>query len=203
MADGTLVYYNYYDNSLYAVAKGPSQTTVTATDVTTLGNKVLVQGSVIDISVGTKQTEQAARFPAGIPAVSDASQAAWMEYVYMKQEKPTDATGVPVVVSVYDPNGNYYTVGTTTSDAMGHFSLVFTPEVSGKYNVIATFAGSGSYYPSSAEVSTFIDEAAATPTPVPTQAPSAADLYFLPAVAGIIVAIVLAAVAIVLLSKKP
>ncbi len=72
------------------------------------GDKVLVEGTVIDISAGTQQNEQAARFPAGVPAVSDASQAAWMEYVYMKQEKPTNATGVSVIVSVVDPNGNYY-----------------------------------------------------------------------------------------------
>ena len=90
LADGTLVYYNYYDNQIYAVAKGPSQTTVTASPkVSTYGDKVLVEGTVTDISVGTQQTEQAARFPNGVPAVSDASQAAWMEYVYMKQEVPT------------------------------------------------------------------------------------------------------------------
>ena len=97
LADGTLVYYNYYDNQIYAIAKGPSQTTVTASPkVSTYGDKVLVEGTVTDISVGTQQTEQAARFPAGVPAVSDASQAAWMEYVYMKQGSPTNATGVPV-----------------------------------------------------------------------------------------------------------
>ena len=88
LADGTLVYYNYYDNQIYAIAKGPSQTTVTASPkVSTFGDKVLVEGMVTDISVGTQQTEQAARFPNGIAAVSDASQAAWMEYVYMKQRE--------------------------------------------------------------------------------------------------------------------
>ena len=120
LADGTLVYYNYYDNQIYAVAKGPSQTTVTASPkVSTFGDKVLVEGMVTDISVGTQQTEQAARFPNGVAAVSDASQAAWMEYVYMKQPAPTNATGVEVTISVVDPNGNYYNVGTTTSDTSG------------------------------------------------------------------------------------
>ena len=30
LADGVLCYYNYYDNSIYAVGKGPSATTVEA-----------------------------------------------------------------------------------------------------------------------------------------------------------------------------
>ncbi len=203
LADGTLVYYNYYDNSLYAVAKGPSQTTVTASPkVSTFGDKVLVEGTVIDISVGTKQTEQAARFPAGVPAVSDASQAAWMEYIYMKQEKPIDATGVPITVTVVDPNGNCYVVGTTTSDASGAFKLAFTPEVPGAYTVIASFLGSGSYYASSAQTAVYVDEAAATPTPVATQPPSMADLYFVPMSIAIIVAIVIIGLVIILMLRK-
>jgi len=202
LADGTLVYYNYYDNQLYAIAKGPSQTTVTASPkVSTNGDKVLVEGTVIDISVGTKQTEQAARFPAGVPAVSDASQAAWMEYVYMKQERPIDAKGVEVTISVIDPNGNYYNVGTATSDINGVFKMAFTPEVAGTYSVIATFAGTGSYYGSHAETAIYVDEAVVTPAPTETPQ-SAADLYFLPAVIGIIVAIFIAAVVIVLVLKK-
>jgi hypothetical protein len=205
MADGTLVYYNYYDNQLYAVAKGPSQTSVTASPkVSNNGDKVLVEGNVFDISAGTKQKEQAARFPTGVPAVSDASQSAWMEYVYMKQERPTNATGVPVTISIIDPNGNYQVVGTATSDANGAFALPFTPQIEGQYVVYATFAGTGSYYGSHAETAIFVDQAAATQAPAATATPSAADLYFIPAVAGIVVAIFIAAVAIMLvLRKKP
>lgn len=205
LADGTLVYYNYYDNQLYAIAKGPTQTTVTASPkVSFHGEKILLEGTVIDISPGTKQHEQAMRFPNGVPAISDESQAEWMEYVYMKQERPTNATGVPVVVSVLDPNGNYFVIGTATSDAYGTFRLPFTPEVPGTYTVVATFEGSGSYYGSYAATSIYVDEPAATATPMPTPAPSAADLYFIPAIIGIIVAIFLAAAAIVLvLRKKP
>jgi hypothetical protein len=205
LADGTLVYYNYYDNSLYAVAKGPSQTTVTASPkVSTNGDKVLVEGTVIDISAGTKQNEQAARFPAGVPAVSDASQAKWMEYVYMKQERPFNATGVPVTVSVLDPNGNYYTVGTTTSDSNGAFKLAFTPQVPGEYTVYASFAGSGSYYGSNAETGIYVDQAAATPTPAPTPAPSTADLYFVPGIIGVIIAIIIVGIATIFaLRKRP
>jgi hypothetical protein len=205
LADGTLCYYNYYDNQLYAIAKGPSQTTVTASPkVSVFGDKVLVEGKVIDISSGTKQNEQAARFPAGVPAISDASMSAWMEYIYMKQEKPTNATGVSVIVSVVDPNGNVYNVGTTTSDANGAFKLAFTPQVPGEYTILASFAGSGSYYGSSAETAVYVDQAAATPTPTAEPAQSIADQYFLPAIAGIIVAIVVCfAITIVLLRKRP
>ncbi|MCW3982693.1 MAG: PQQ-binding-like beta-propeller repeat protein [Candidatus Bathyarchaeota archaeon] len=206
LADGTLVYYNYYDNQLYAIAKGPSQTTVTAgPKVTELGQKVLVEGTVIDISAGTKQTEQAARFPSGVPAVSDASQAAWMEYVYMDQPRPTDATGVPVTVSVVDPNGNYYVVGTATSDSNGAFKVVFTPEVPGVYTVMANFAGSASYYGSHATTAVYVDEAHATATPQATKEPTAADLYFVPAIAGlfVLVIIVLALLVVLMMKKRP
>ena len=205
LADGTLVYYNYYSNSLYAIAKGPSQTTVTASPkVSAHGDKVLVEGTVIDLSAGTKQTEQAARFPSGVPAVSDESQSAWMEYIYMQQPRPA-ATGVPVTLSVLDPNNNLYTVGTTTSDAMGAFKLAFDPSVPGEYTIYATFAGSGSYYGSSAETAIYVGEAAATSTPQPTQSPSMSDLYFVPGIIGVIVAIIVvgAVLALLLLKKRP
>jgi outer membrane protein assembly factor BamB len=204
IADGTLIYWNNYDHQVYAVGKGPSSTTVSIqNDVATHGNKVLVKGSVMDVSAGTKQNEQAARFPNGVPAVSEASMGKWMEYVYMQKPRPTDTTGVEVVVSVLDPNNNVYEVGRATSDATGMFSCVFTPEVPGQYTVFATFAGSEGYWPSSAETSLFMEEAPqATPPPTPTPE-SVADMYFVPATAGIIVAIIaVGAVLIVLMLRK-
>ena len=73
-ADGVLIYWNNYDAQIYAIGKGPSSTTVTASPkVSALGSSVLIEGTVIDISAGTQQNEQAARFPNGVPAVSDAS----------------------------------------------------------------------------------------------------------------------------------
>ena len=205
LADGTLCYYNYYDNSIYAVAKGPSKTTVTASPkVSSLGSKVLVEGTVVDISAGTKQNEQAARFPNGVPAVSDASQSAWMEYVYMKQPIPMNATGVPVSVSVVDPNGNTYEVGSATSDASGAFKVAFAPQVPGAYTIMANFAGSGSYYSSYAETAVFVDQAAATPAPTSTPK-SMADQYLLPGIIGIIITIIVvgAVLALLLLRKRP
>jgi hypothetical protein len=130
---------------------------------------------------------------------------AWMEYLYMQQPMPTNATGVEVVIEVLDSNNNYYEVGRTTSDASGLYSLTFTPEVAGKYTIIARFAGSESYFSSYAETAMYVDNAA-TATPQPTQAPaSLADQYILPGIIGIIVAIAVvgALLAMLLLKKRP
>ena len=72
-----------------------------------------------------------------------------MEYVYEQQPMPTNATGVPVTITVIDSNGNYRQIGTTTTDSSGMYSFPWTPDIRGKYTVIATFAGTGSYYGSS------------------------------------------------------
>jgi len=203
VADGVLVYWNNYDHQVYAVGKGPSSTTVTSGPKSSvLGSRVVVEGNVIDVSAGTKQAEQAARFPNGVPAVSDVSQSMWMEYVYMQKPKPTNATGVEVIISVLDPNMNCYEVGRTTSDASGMFSLSFVPEVPGDYTVVATFEGSESYYGSFAETSLTVEDAPeATPEPTPMPA-SAADLYFLPVSIATIIAIVIVLVLLVLMFRK-
>ena len=81
-ADGYVVYLNSYDMQIYSIGKGPSALTVTAPDLASqYGAPVIIRGTVTDIAAGTKQDEQAARFPNGVPAVSDASQSDWMEYV--------------------------------------------------------------------------------------------------------------------------
>jgi len=203
IADGTLIYWNNYDHQVYAVARGPSATTVTASPkVSVHGTKVLVEGTVMDISPGTKQTEQAARFPYGVPAVSDESMSKWMSYVYMQKARPADATGVEVVITVLDPNNNCYEVDRTTSDSNGMFKLSFDPLVPGDYTVIASFAGSDSYWGSYAETAITVEEAP-QPTSEPTPAPqSAADMYFIPMSIGIIIAIIIVGVLVVLMSRK-
>jgi hypothetical protein len=205
VADGVLTYWNNYDGQVYAVGKGPSELTVSITnDVVESGSSVLIKGTVTDISAGTKQKEQAARFPEGVPAVSDASQSEWMEYVYMQKPRPTNATGVPVTLSVVDANGNYRNIGTTTSDADGFFSFSWMPDIQGKFTVYASFAGSESYWPSHAVTAFNVDPAPATPTPAPAQEQSMADLYFLPAIAGLFIAVIVVGLAIILvLRKKP
>lgn len=204
-ADGYLIQWNCYDAQIYSIGKGPTKTTIQASPkISEQGSVVLVEGTVTDISPGTRDADRSARFPDGVPAVSDESMSAWMEYVYMQQPKPTNATGVPVVVSVFDPNGNSYVVGTTTSDMNGHYKLTFTPPVPGEYTVIATFAGSESYWPSSQRTAIAVVDPAPTPTPEPTQPPSMADLYFLPATAALfILVIVSTALTLLMLRKRP
>jgi hypothetical protein len=203
VADGFLVYLNHYDMQIYSVGRGPSATTVSAPqDVQPSGKSVLIQGTVTDIAAGTNQNQQAARFPSGVPAVSDISMSEWMEYVYMQKPRPTNTTGVDVTLKVLDPNGNTYDIGTATSDSNGKYSLMWEPPVPGKYTVIAAFAGTKGYWPSYAETALGVAEEPAT-TPGPTNAPATVtDMYFIPAVVGIIIAIALATIVIVLVLRK-
>jgi hypothetical protein len=206
VADGYLLGYNNYDNQLYCFGKGPTATTVTAPDVElTFGSSVVIQGTVTDVSAGAKQTEVAARFPNGVSAISDASMSGWMAYLYMQQPMPTNVSGVPVDISVLDSNGNYRSIGSTTSDGSGKFALTWTPDISGGFTVVATFAGSESYYSSYDEAFFTVSTPAATPAPTEVPAESAADMYFVPAVAGLFVAIIVIGVvlALLMLRKKP
>jgi hypothetical protein len=61
-----------YDNRIYAFGKGASATSVEASPkISTNGDKVLVEGYVTDIAPGLSKYDIAARFPNGVPAVSD------------------------------------------------------------------------------------------------------------------------------------
>jgi hypothetical protein len=105
MGDSVISLLNSYDNRIYTLGKGPSAMTASIqNDVTTHGNKVLVTGSVTDVSPGTQDSALEMRFPNGVPAVADESMNEWMQYVYMQFPRPTDVVGVEVVVSVLDPN---------------------------------------------------------------------------------------------------
>ena len=203
LADGYLVAFNGYDSNIYCFGKGPSQTTVTAPSVgVTTATPITISGTVMDIASGASQSGIDVRFPNGLPCVSDDSQSEWMSYVYQQQTKPTSTTGVPVILSVVDSNGNYRIIGVTTTKD-GTYAYTWTPDIAGDYQVIATFAGTDSYYSSDA-IAYFHASDVPTSTPQPTQAPFAADLYFLPAIAGLFVAIIvcIAMVALVLM-KKP
>jgi len=204
VADGFIVYHNMYDGQLYCIGKGPSALTAEAPlTAAILGQTVVIRGTVTDISAGTRQKEQAARFPNGVPAVSDESMSSWMEYVYMQKPRPTNVTGVPIIISVVDSNGNYRTIGTVTSDADGFYSLDWKPDIEGKYTVYAYFAGSNSYWPSRAVTAFVVDPPPPTPTPQPTQPASMADLYFVPLSVTMIIAIIAIGMLMVLLRKRP
>ncbi len=203
IADGYLVFANAYDGQVYSVGKGPSSMTVEAPSAAvTIGQSLVIRGTVTDISPGTTQEEQAARFPHGVPAVSDASQGAWMEYIYEQQVRPINVTGVPVTLSVIDGNGNYRIIGNTTSTADGFFTYNWKPDIEGQYIVYASFSGSNSYYPSSAVTSFAVDPATPTAAPV-TPAPQApVETYLMEATAGIIAAIVIVGIAIIVLGRR-
>ncbi|PVX26271.1 MAG: hypothetical protein CW691_01990 [Candidatus Bathyarchaeum sp.] len=167
IGDSVAVVANSYDQQVYAIGKGPSATTVTASPkVAVQGNSVLIEGTVLDVSPGTDATDLTLRFPNGVPVVADDDMSKWMEYVYMQFERPADATGVTVKLEAIDPNGNYQNLGTTTSDSYGNYGFAFEPEVEGTYTIIATFEGSKAYYGSTSTTYMTVDPAASASTPI-------------------------------------
>jgi len=203
IADGEYVGYNGYDGKVYAIGKGPSATTVSAGPKSTMmGDKVIIEGTVTDISAGTKDFTISANYPNGVPAIADESMTVWMESLYMQQPLPTDAKGVEVYVDVIDANGNYRNIGTVTSDISGYYSLDWQPDIPGKYTVIATFAGTESYYASYAETSFTVGEPTVTPAPTATPAPMT-DTYVMGfGIAAIVVIIIIGLVLILMLRKR-
>jgi hypothetical protein len=208
---------NAYDNQIYAFGKGPSTMTVTAPALgVTTATPVTIRGTIMDISPGTaaitqpditrtKQNEIALRFPNGVPCVSDASQSKWMEYIYQQQQLPASATGVPITLAVIDSNGNYREIGTITSDPDGTFAYTWTPDISGSYKVYAIFAGSNSYYQSSAATTLYASDVA-TPAPTPqvqTGLATTSDLLMYMAVTAIAIIIAIALATVLLLRKRP
>jgi hypothetical protein len=204
IADGFSVFTNGYDNQIYSVGRGSSATTVTAQPaVSAFGDPVVIRGIVTDTSSGTKQTQQAANFPAGVPVASDASMSDWMSYVYQQGAKPTNFTGVQVNLSVIDSNGNQYSIGTATTDETGTYSLTYTPTVPGDYTVLATFAGTNGYWPSNTETTFNIMQSShptIAPTPI-TATLTSSDLMTV-AIAIIVVIIIVGAVLAILMLRK-
>ena len=203
-----LLYLNFYDGKIYDIGRGPSATTISAPQTQiSAGQTVTVTGSVLDKSPGAMQTEQAARFPNGLPAISDDSMNDWMNYVYMQKPAPTNATGVDVTLTAIDPNHNIINLGTTTTDTNGNFGFIWTtPPVEGAYKIIATFSGTNSYWGSSD--TTYMNIAyspIATATTTATKTTSIADQYFIPAIAGlfVLVIIVLALLVVLMMKKRP
>jgi outer membrane protein assembly factor BamB len=194
IADGYLVTYNAYDNLMYVFGKGPSATTVSTPDIAaTMGDTVLIKGTVTDQSAGAM----------GTPAISDADMSAWMEYMYMQEPFPAHVTGVDVSIDVIDANGNFRNIGMVTSDVAGKFTLDWKPDIPGLYNVIATFAGSESYGSSFDQATFLVEEAPqATAPPEPTPAPMT-DTYVLGlGIAAIIAIVVMGLLILMKLDKK-
>ena len=195
IGDSIIAQFNSYDNRIYSIGKGPSAMTVEGPEIgIPSGSSAIIRGTVTDQSAGAK----------GTPAISDDSMTEWMKYLYMQFPRPSNATGVSVSIDSIDPNGNFIHIGDTTSDASGLFSYAWMPpaDIAGKYTIIASFSGSNSYYPSSAETAVSVDGASA-PTTAPTPlAITAVEALFVPAVIGIILTIIIVGVVLALILRK-
>jgi hypothetical protein len=203
IGDSIIAMFNTYDCRVYSLGKGPSATTVTAPNIgLSWGSSIVIQGTVTDISPGTKEYAVSARFPNGIAAVSDESMSAWMEYVYLQMPRPTNTTGVSVSIDVLDANGNYRNIGTTVTDSSGAYNFAWIPDIEGQYTVYASFAGSKSYWPSNAQTTFVVNPPAATPAPTEPPQQSMADLYFVPAIAGLFVFVAIIGVLIIIVLRK-
>lgn len=202
IADGYLVSLNAYDNQLYCFGKGLSETTVAIQDdVVSFGDTILIKGTVTDQSPGDTCLGVPA---AGTPVIADKDMSAWMEYLYMQKPKPTNATGVPVKIEVIDSNNNLRTIGTTTSDDSGMFTLSWTPDIEGDYKVIATFPGSESYSASNSETALTVTQApqAESKPEYPQPVDNTMTIVGVGVALAILIAIV-GAVIVLMLRKRP
>lgn len=204
-ADGYAVSLNEDDQLVYCIGKGPSATTIAASPKSSVqGNRVVIEGYVTDISTGTTSDSIAPRFPKGVAVVSDDSMTQWMEYVYMQMPRPTNTTGVSVSVDVIDANGNYRNIGTAKTDADGFYSLVYEPNIEGKYTVIATFPGSQSYWPSHTETAFNVEASLPTSSPQPAESLPPTELYITVAAIAIIMAVaIVGAIILIAVRKRP
>jgi hypothetical protein len=206
-ANGYIIGSGIFDGNLYCLGKGPTSTTVTAQQQ--VGGSVLIQGSVLDTSPVSSSATLAAKFPNGVPAISDADMSVWMDYLHMQNatllNNPPNCTGVPVTLTSVDPNGNSINIGTTTSNGGGHFAYQWNPATAGLYTIYATFAGTDSYFSSYAVTSATV-ASAASPTAAPTSATqplaSNSDMIMYFAATGIAIIIAIAVVGALILRKK-
>lgn len=194
IADGYLTI-SSSDGYMYVVGKGKSALTVTAPDTSIpLGTALVIKGTILDQSPAQPNT----------PCVSKDSMSTQMQYLHLQQ--PIDGiwhnqtiTGVPIILTALDSNGNYENIGTVTSDGYyGTFSITWTPPIKGDYKILASFAGDDSY--GSSVASTTLTVGAAAPTATSTPASQFAPDYTMAIMAGVIaVIIVVVIVGIVLL----
>ncbi len=220
LADGFLVYYNYYDNQIYTVGKGPSATSlIIQDDAISRGESVMIKGFVTDESAGAKKKVATGEFNS-VPAVADSSMGQWMEYIYMQKPIPANVQGVQVTLMATYPDGSSHEIATVEADMSGMFKKLWTPPTEGEYTITATFGGSASYWPSYAETAIGVGTAttsaqpsgSAQPTGSPgtsaaptTQAPppEGGDQTFLyVAVAAVVIIIVIVAAAVLLKRRK-
>jgi len=140
IADGILYVATQYD-CIYAFGKGPTTTNIEVTPSSlTLGQNVLISGSVIDMSPFSQQ--------------------------HPELQSPMVA-GVPVVLS-YVKDGTWTDFATVYTDSAGTFMYNWSPPDEGAYKIVARFEGNDAYYWSSAQAVVQVGPARAPEAPAYT-----------------------------------
>ncbi|XHH08798.1 MAG: PQQ-binding-like beta-propeller repeat protein [Candidatus Bathyarchaeia archaeon] len=198
IADGYLAASDSRDGYQYVFGKGKTATTLTSPDmIISKGNGIVIKGTVLDMSPAQP----------GTPCVSAGSMSTQMEYLHLAYPiggiwGNQTIEGVPVTLTAIDPNGNTVEIGeVTTNGYYGTFSIDWTPDMEGTYQIIASFGGDDSYGSSSA--STSIVVGAAAPTSSSQQQEVTVPDYTMTIVAMGIAVMVVVAIVGVLLYRKP
>jgi hypothetical protein len=114
-------------------------------------------------------------------------------------------TGVPVVLTAIDSNGNPIDIGTViTNGYYGTFSKEWTAPNEGTYEILAYFAGDESYGSSSAATAVSVGPAPEiedTTTPVTSEAPDN-TILFAAVIVAVIIAILIGLVNLIALRKR-
>jgi hypothetical protein len=126
----------------------------------------------------------------------------WMKYLYMQYPMPTNAKGVDVALTVTGPDGSTQEIATVTSDINGMFYYQWTPEQEGAYKIVASFAGSESYWASNAATAIGIDAASSNTNNDSSSAAVTADSTIIIGVAAVALVIAIVAIALVLRKRQ-
>ena len=199
------------DGNYYCFNKGMTETSVTVSSkVASLGDSVLIEGTVLDMSPAQP----------GTPAVADEDMTEWMDYLHLQNAttftemegqttepglifNPPTPNGVSVRLWTVDPNGNTVDIGTVTSDSSGLFKMGWEPEIEGEYAVYASFDGSGSYWSSQDSTALLVGPKQMTNTGGEQPAVEADNTGLLYGIlVAVVVAIIIGIIAIVLVLRK-
>jgi hypothetical protein len=106
IADGFLVTWNSFDKQIYTYGKGQTATTASIqNDIVTYGSDVLIRAG-LPTNPQAHSNQHSKHSSQKEYRVSEESMTHWMEYVYMRQPKPTN-NRCPSNIKRYDSNGNY------------------------------------------------------------------------------------------------
>jgi len=219
VADGYYTWLNLNDMQIYCIGPGPSSTSVAVNPgVVAKGGSIEITGTVLDQSPNTKLK--------GTPAIADADQGPWTEYMVQNSRTQPYVNGVNVDITILDSAGEVADSFTVTSDSSGLFHKLWTPPAEGEYVIYANFLGTDSYGPSSSSTAIGVTAAPSpivtptpppvtpTPPPPPTTAPvspspsepigpgaeTPVEVYI--AIAAVVVIVAIAAAAVYLRRRK-